>query len=69
MSGKTNIEVSTYIIPDKGIFRCELAMIHTSYLFDNLVRSKIEKSEDKKIGKKLYDLMCRYLQGKSLKKW
>ncbi len=61
-------EVSADLIPDKGIFGCEFAMIHTFPMFDSLIWKRLNKADDKYVTV-LYDLMGRCFQGKALTKW
>ena len=56
------------IIPDKGIFGCEFAMIHTFPGFDSLVKPRLN-DQDPKYVENLYTLMGGCFQGNALTKW
>ena len=56
------------VIPDKGIFGCEFAMIHTFLDFDSSIKSRLNDKDPKYI-EYLYTLMGKCFQGNALTKW
>ena len=54
------------IVPDKGIFGCELVMLYTFPNFDTLIRPRLDNKSDDHV-KRLYDLMgcCFQYQAKT----
>ena len=56
------------VIPDKGIFGCKFAMIHTFLDFDSSIKSRLN-NKDPKYVEYLYTLMGKCFQGNALTKW
>ena len=62
-------EVVADIVPDRGLFGCEYAMIHTFPEFEKRIVARLDDTDEKAHGKMLYSLMNRCFQGKALTKW
>ena len=54
---KTNhCEKQADVVPDKGIFCCEFAMIHTFQSFDSAIKTRMNDKDEKYVAR-LYNLM------------
>ena len=56
------------IIPDKGLFGCEFAMIYTFPNFDTLIRPRLDNKAANHVNR-LYDLMGRCFQHQAKTNW
>mmetsp|Transcript_5824 Transcript_5824/g.9968 ORF Transcript_5824/g.9968 Transcript_5824/m.9968 type:complete len:570 (+) Transcript_5824:162-1871(+) len=65
--GKTR-EVSADVVPDKGSFGAEFALIYTIPEFESKIRLRLDKAA-KDYVPKIHDLFGRCLQGKASTKW
>ena len=66
--GSTVKDMVAEIIPDKGLFGCEFAMIYTFPNFNQLIRRRLDDKSDNHV-KDLYDLMGRCFQHQAKTIW